>query len=83
VIVANGENFKNLDRIIEGDSFKGTVIMPYRIDASFYDRKYYTGDKAGYRFAQRSSLIGKLFIAVATYYRAAIIKFFESQELFE
>ncbi|MBP9691189.1 UMP kinase [Candidatus Woesebacteria bacterium] len=76
VIVANGENFKNLEHIIEGDAFKGTVIMPYRIDASFYDRKYYMGDKAGYRFAQRSSLVGKLFIAIATYYRAGVIKLF-------
>lgn len=76
VIVANGENFRNLERIIEGDSFKGTVIMPYKINASFYDREYYMGDKAGYRFAQKSSLIGKFLTWIANYYRAFLIRMF-------
>jgi len=35
VIVANGENIENIENIIEGDAFDGTVVQPYRIDASF------------------------------------------------
>jgi len=76
VIVANGDNFRNLERIIEGDAFKGTVIMPFRIDASFYDREYYHGKKGGYRFARRTSYLGRLFIYLATYYRAMMIRLF-------
>src|SRR3990167_3303376 len=52
VIVTHGGDFKNLSNIIEGDSFKGTVILPYRIDASFYNREYYMGRSSGYKFAQ-------------------------------
>jgi len=76
VIVTNGENFKNLENIIEGDAFNGTVIQPYRIDASFYDREYYVGSKSGYRFGKRSSLLGKVFLGIANYYRAMFINFF-------
>jgi len=76
VIVANGEKLKNIEHIIEGDAFVGTVIMPYRIDASFYDRPYYMGEKAGYRFTQRSSALGKFLMMIAVYYRAMIIRLF-------
>ena len=48
--VANGHDFENLRKIIEGDEFKGTVIMPYEIDAGFYDREYYHGKKADISF---------------------------------
>jgi uridylate kinase len=74
VIVTNGEDFKNLENIIEGDTFKGTVVLPYRIDASFYDRDYYTGSKGGYRFAKKESIISRSLKWIATYYRAFIIK---------
>lgn len=76
VIVANGENFKNMENIIEGDTFKGTVVLPYKIDASFYDREYYMGNKARYRLAPKSSVLGKIFIYLASYYRALIIFLF-------
>lgn len=76
VIVANGEKLKNVENIIEGDAFKGTVIMPYRIDASFYDRTYYKGEKGGYRFTQRTSFLGRVLTTIATYYRAMIIRLF-------
>ncbi|MDA1316789.1 MAG: UMP kinase [bacterium] len=75
VIVANGDNFPNLERIIEGDSFKGTVIMPYRIDASFYDRDYYMGKINGYRFARKASGIGKFLTLIANHYRALAIRY--------
>ncbi|MCX7996203.1 MAG: UMP kinase [Patescibacteria group bacterium] len=76
VIIANGKNFTNLQNILDGEAFKGTVIMPYRIDASFYDREYYRGSKAGYRFIRRTSWIGRLLRYLVNWYRAILIKFF-------
>src|SRR3990167_4026982 len=76
VIVANGDKFNNLERIIEGDSFKGTVIMPYLIDASFYNREYYIGRRGGYRFTDKSSGLSKFLIKIANHYRAIIIRYF-------
>jgi len=76
VIVANGDNFSNLEKIIEGDNFIGTVIQPYRIDASFYDRNYYTGGCGGYRFAPKSSIVSIFFKSLAISYRAFIIRVF-------
>jgi len=68
VIVTNGKDFSNLEKLINGESFKGTVIMPYRIDASFYDRQYYQGKKGEYRFTFFGDLVN--------FYRALIIKLF-------
>lgn len=75
VIVTNG-NFKNLDNIIENEGFKGTVIMPYRIDASFYDREYYVGNKSSYRFAKSESFVGRWMQRIANHYRALSIKLY-------
>jgi len=68
VITTNGTDFRNLERLMDGDSFKGTVIMPYRIDASFYDRAYYKGKKGEYRF--------NIFDDLTNFYRALMIKIF-------
>jgi len=68
VITTDGKDFRNLEKIMNGESFKGTVIMPYRIDASFYDRDYYKGKKGEYRF--------NLLNDVVNFYRALIIKIF-------
>jgi uridylate kinase len=76
VIVANGENFRNMKDIFDGNDFKGTVIMPYRIDASFYDREYYHGKKSGHKFMRRTSFIGKLANSLVNWYRALIIKLY-------
>ncbi|HRN69750.1 MAG TPA: UMP kinase [Candidatus Woesebacteria bacterium] len=76
VIVTHGEDFKNLSNILEGDSFRGTVIMPYRIDASFYDREYYMGNKCGYKFVQQESFVGRWLRWLANYYRAFLIRIF-------
>ncbi|PIY71889.1 UMP kinase [Candidatus Roizmanbacteria bacterium CG_4_10_14_0_8_um_filter_33_9] len=76
VIVTNGENFSNLKKIVEGDDFKGTVIMPFKIDASFYDREYYTGKKGGYKHRITESLFGAFFRRLAALYRALVIKLF-------
>jgi len=75
VIVTNGKNFKNTQNIVDGESFKGTVICPYHIDASYYDREYYTGNtKESLRFFQRSSWYGRLWRFIKDSYRARIIK---------
>lgn len=75
VIVTNG-NFKNIDNVIENEPFKGTVIMPYRIDAAFYDREYYVGKKGRYRFTKAESFIGRWLQRAANHYRALLIKLY-------
>lgn len=74
VIVTNGHDFKNLDRILEGETFKGTVIMPFRIDPSFYDRDYYMGKKGEYKLRYVQPFFFKIFQHLANLYRALIIK---------
>ncbi len=76
VIVTNGHDFNNIKNIIEGEGFKGTVIMPFRIDAGFYNREYYMGKKGGHRFPHAESFWGKLFHSLVTLYRAILIKLF-------
>lgn len=76
VIVASGKNFRNIERIIEGDTFKGTVIMPFKIDAGFYNREYYTGGKSEYRFGYKGNFIGEIIQSAANFYRALLIKIF-------
>lgn len=76
VIVTNGTDFKNLEKIIEGDAFRGTVIMPFKIDASFYDRDYYLGKKGEFARAHYDSFLGHIIHALANYYRAFLIKVF-------
>jgi len=68
VIVTNGKDFNNLEKLMQGFNFKGTIIMPYRIDSSFYDRNYYKGRKGGYRF--------NFFNELNNVYRALMIKIF-------
>lgn len=74
VVVTNGKNFKNTQNIIEGESFKGTVICPYHIDANYYDREYFTGEKkAGLRFFRRSSWYGNIWRNIRDAIRAHFI----------
>ncbi|MFW5703641.1 MAG: UMP kinase [Patescibacteria group bacterium] len=75
VIVCNGKNFKNTSNILEGDSFKGTVLMPFRIDASFYSREYYKG-QAGLRFTKRLPRTQQVMNSLINWYRAFLIRFF-------
>jgi len=76
LIVTNGKDFENLGKIIEGESFKGTVVMPFKIDASFYDHKYYSGKKGEYRFGYVESIFGKILHTTVNFYRALLIKLF-------
>lgn len=75
-VITNGNDFSNLEKIIEGEEFKGTVITPFKIDASFYDREYYLGKKGGVRYGYVESLRGKIVYNLANLYRALIIKLF-------
>ncbi len=74
MIIASGHEFKNLENIIEGEPFKGTVIQPFKIDASFYDHDYYLGKKGGRRFNRVESLRGKIFYSAMNFVRALVIK---------
>lgn len=76
VIVTNGKSFSNLEKILEGEEFRGTIITPFRIDASFYDREYYEGGKGEYRLACTQSFFGNLFQNLVNFYRALSIKIF-------
>lgn len=75
-IVTNGHDFQNLEKIVGGDSFRGTVITPFTIDASFYDREYYMGKKGGMRFGYVESVGGKITYNLSNFYRAFLIKLF-------
>ncbi len=75
-VITNGNDFDNLEKIMEGDVFKGTVVMPFKLDASFYDRQYYLGKKGGLRYGYAESLRGKIVYTLANLYRALIIKLF-------
>lgn len=74
VIIASGHDFNNFEKIIEGEAFKGTVIMPFDIDAGFYDREYFTGKKGGSRFAYHESIFGALIHNSKDFLRALLIK---------
>ena len=76
VIVTNGKNFSNLEKILNGEEFKGTVITPFKIDASFYDRDYYEGKKGEYSFPYPRSFIKKVLQNLVNFYRALSIKIF-------
>ena len=58
VIGINGTKFENLANLLNGEQFKGTVITPFKIDASFYDREYFEGNKGKYRLGYRSFDLG-------------------------
>lgn len=76
VIVANGNNIPNLNKIMTGDSFAGTVIMPHRIDASFYNRAYYTGEKGEHRLGYRDTILGTIVHGFTAVFRALSILLF-------
>jgi uridylate kinase len=75
-IVAAGHDFQNLENIIEGEPFKGTVIMPFTVDAGFYDRDYFRGKKGGHRIRSTESFWGSVFHNAMNFMRAASIKYF-------
>jgi len=75
VIIANGNNFTNLDNILNGERFIGTMITPITVDAAYYDHEYYAGQKSqkGNPVYSKSSFGGV--VEDITYkYRASWIK---------
>jgi uridylate kinase len=74
VIITNGKKFDNLENILEGNEFKGTVILPHKVDADYFDEMYYSGKKGEYRVGLVGSIIGKVVHAVNNFYRALMIK---------
>lgn len=73
VIITSGKDFKNIENIINGESFRGTVVTPYRIESGFYDRNYYTGKKGGHRIAYIDSFFGEIYHNLVNFFRAFLI----------
>lgn len=76
VIVASGHDLKNLENIIEGEPFKGTVIQPFKIDSGFYDHDYYRGKKTGRHLSRTELFINSLYYNFVNFFRALSIKLF-------
>ncbi len=74
VIVCSGHDFENIEKIIEGESFKGTVVTPFKIDAGYYDRDYYMGKKGGHKLSHIESSFGEAFHDLINFFRAVIYK---------
>lgn len=75
VLVTNSD-FDNLANFLEGDPYKGTIIAPYKIDSSFYNREYYTSKQCGLKFAPPTSGFGKLLQYLVNSYRALLVRVF-------
>ncbi len=75
VIITNGKDFSNLQNIFEGKKFKGTVVTPFKINSSYYDREYYL-KKTGLKFVIKQGIVDKLIKKITYWYRALIIKFY-------
>jgi len=73
-IVASGKDFVNLENIIDGEPFEGTVIMPYHIDSGFYNRDYFMGKRGGHKFGFVESIWGIFFHNFVGFLRALMIK---------
>ncbi len=79
VIILNGKNLKNLESALDGKKFVGTVIAPFTLDSSFYDREYYTGVKGEY-----AGQIIRHSISLRAFYRALLIRtFFQPKKVLD
>ncbi len=76
VIITSGHNMENLERIINGESFKGTVVTPFRVVSSFYDYDYYLGKKGGHKIKKTESFFGSFFHNLRDFLRAFFITIF-------
>jgi len=75
VVTTKGDDFRNLQRLIDGESFRGTVIKPYDVSASYYDREYYLGEKGEYKYIRGLNRGKSLFQKIINWYRALYIRF--------
>lgn len=74
VIILKGDDLTNLERLFSGNKFKGTVITPFRLDASFYDREYFEGEKG--ELISASCFKGWFYTFFSKLYRALCIRLF-------
>jgi uridylate kinase len=74
VITTKGNDFRNLQRIIDGKSFKGTVIRRFDVSPAYYDKRYYLGEKGEYRYVAPISKIKLFLLKLAALYRALYLK---------
>lgn len=74
VIILKGNDISNLERLFNGRSFKGTVVSPFRLDASFYNKEYFE-EGIGYK-GYTTSVLGRFVANLVNLYRALLIKFF-------
>jgi uridylate kinase len=75
VVTTKGDDFRNLQRIIDGESFRGTVIKPYDVSASYYDREYYLGEKGEYKYIRGINKGKTWLFKIVNWYRALYIRF--------
>ncbi len=75
VFILNGRNISNLEAAIDGRRFIGTVITPFTLDASFYDREYYQVGKGIY-----AHNLFRLFEKPVAFLRALMVKLFIKPE---
>ncbi len=74
VIILRGDDFENLNNAISGKKFKGTVVMPFKMDASFYNREYF---EEGIGYSGYTTNIGQMIrFNLVNFYRALTIKLF-------
>lgn len=71
VVIANGNNVENLDNILSGKPFIGTVIRPFILEQSFFDQEYFQSKKG-----ETAGRIIKHTLPLRTFYRALMIKLF-------
>lgn len=74
VFFLKGDDISNLEKLLEGKPFKGTIIMPFRFDSSFFSKEYFELGigYSGYTTTKK----GKLTSHLANFYRAFLIKVF-------
>lgn len=74
VFILKGSNIKNLEKLLDGKPFKGTIIMSLRLDASFFNREYFEMG-IGYS-GYTTTIYGKAYSHLVNFYRAITIKLF-------
>lgn len=72
VFIIKGSDISNLETLLEGKPFKGTIILPLKIDGSFFNRDYFELG-IGYR-GYTTTFIGRAVSHLTGIYRALKLK---------
>ncbi|MBI2029926.1 methyltransferase domain-containing protein [Candidatus Gottesmanbacteria bacterium] len=74
VFIVKGVDLDNVKKALQGQPFKGTIVLPARHDSSFYNREYFELGigYSGYTTTKKGRLLSHL----ANLYRALTIKIF-------